>query len=489
MTTGNALARTGRWLGLTGAQAIGLASGLPRLALALPLALLAAATVLVINETSHASSMAALSRLQQRAEATVRLQSVLRRLLDAESGQRGYMLTGRKVYLEPYARAAADTQRELTWLRRYFRDDVVSGALLEQLRPHAAARLDELQRSVAAFDAGDRARWVALLDSPSGLVHMAALRRLSADLLERERAHVAAERQAVLRNLERSRRGVALSAAAGILALLLVLRKSAALDAIQDRHTQALRNESERLDVEVQRRTHDLTELARHLHTVREDESSRLARDLRQELGALLAATKMDLARLRHGLAGAAPDVLARLDHLSSGIDSGIALKRRIIENLRPSSLANLGLVSAIEIQLRDFAERSGVKVLSDLHELEFSEAVQITVFRLVQEALTNIAKYAQARVVKVSLVPDRAAQDDGMRARLVVSDDGRGFDPEAPRRSAHGLRGMRYRVEAAGGRFELQSTPGQGTRIEAWLPVLAEPLPPAVGTAWKAAP
>jgi signal transduction histidine kinase len=487
MTASIGASRPRGWLARAGALAAGLASQLPRSALALPLALVAAAGVVVINETSHASSMKALSRLQQRAEATVRMQAVLRRVLDAESGQRGYMLTGREVYLEPYTQAAADTRRELAWLGDYLRDDPVSAALLDALRPHADAKLGELALSVAAYDAGDRDRWIPLLDSPSGRHHMAALRGISTALLARERGYVAAERQAVFDNLRRSRRGVNATAAVGILALLLLLRKSAALDAIQQRHTQDLQAESERLDAEVQRRTGDLSELARHLHTVREDESSRLARELQQELGALLAATKMDLARLRRGLADASPEVLARLDHLRSGIDSGIALKRRIIESLRPSALANLGLVSALEIQLRDFAERSGVQVQSDLQALEMSEAAQITVYRLVQEALTNIAKYAGARQVRVGLAaspgPPPAASamgnpavDGAVRqqvpwARLTVSDDGKGFDPQAPQRSAHGLRGMRFRVEAVGGRFSVHSAPGQGTRIAALLP------------------
>lgn len=470
-------------LGRTGARVAALAARLPRSALALPLALLVATVVLVINETSHASSMKALSKLQQRAEATVRLQAVLRRLLDAESGQRGYMLTGRKVYLEPYAQAAADTERELAWLAGFFRDDGVSFGLLQALQPHARAKLAELALSVVAYDAGDRERWIPLLDSESGRHHMTALRSISAALLAREGSHVAAERQAVFDNLRRSRRGVNATAAMGILALLLLLRKSAALDGILKRHTQDLQAESQRLDAEVQRRTHDLSELARHLHTVREDESGRLARELQQELGALLAATKMDLARLRRALSGASPEVLARLDHLRSGIDSGIALKRRIIESLWPSSLSNLGLVPALEIQLREFAERSGAEVRAELQPIELSDAVQITVYRLVQEALTNIAKYAQARQVEVSLAGEQAVDGVPLHGeapaswvRLAVTDDGQGFDPQATQRSAHGLRGMRFRVEAVGGRFSVHSTPGGGTRIVAKLP------PPAAG-------
>ena len=260
------------------------------------------------------------------------------------------------------------------------------------------------------------------------------------------------------------------TAVLGMLALVMVLRQTAALDAARRRRTQALEQEYARLEAEVQRRTEDLTELAKHLQAVREDERSRLARELHDELGALLTAAKLDVARLRRSLGPAAPETLARLEHLNASLDSGIALKRHIIEDLRPSALDNLGLACALDIQLREFAERTGVQVHSELQAAPLPDSQQITVYRLVQEALTNIAKYAAARSVDVDL---RVA---GASARVSVRDDGCGFDPRTQRRSAHGLMGMRYRVEAAGGRLSIRSAPGRGTQIEAELPLHGAP-------------
>jgi signal transduction histidine kinase len=98
---------------------------------------------------------------------------------------------------------------------------------------------------------------------------------------------------------------------------------------------------------------------------------------------------------------------------------------------------------------------------------MPLSDSAQITAYRLVQEALTNIVKYAQAGTVTVRL------QARGASALLTVKDDSRGFEPAAPRRSAHGLMGMRYRVEGAQGRLSIRSAPGRGTCIEAELPLL----------------
>jgi signal transduction histidine kinase len=163
-----------------------------------------------------------------------------------------------------------------------------------------------------------------------------------------------------------------------------------------------------------------------------------------------------------------------RLAHLNSTINDGIGLKRRIIEDLRPSSLANLGLMAALEIQAREFAERSEIAVATELEPLELAEGGPITAYRLVQESLTNIAKYAGATQVTVRL------HRDGARARVAVQDNGCGFDTGKQRGSAMGLMGMRYRVESEGGVMQVLSTPGQGTTVQAWLPLCdEESVPP----------
>jgi len=235
----------------------------------------------------------------------------------------------------------------------------------------------------------------------------------------------------------------------------------------QRRQVQAERDQFESV---VLLRTAQLTELARHLQSVREDERHRLARELHDELGALLTAAKLDVARLKSRLGAMTPEVLERLQHLSDGLNSGIALKRRIIEDLRPSSLSNLGLVSALEILVREWGQRSEIEVDTSLEPVRLRPAGELTVYRLVQEALTNITKYAQATAVEVLL-----SSSDGW-VHVSVRDNGVGFDTSAPRTSAHGLLGMRYRLETEGGTMTMESRPGQGTLIRAELPESAAP-------------
>ncbi|HEY8707826.1 MAG TPA: sensor histidine kinase, partial [Burkholderiaceae bacterium] len=202
---------------------------------------------------------------------------------------------------------------------------------------------------------------------------------------------------------------------------------------------------------------------------VREDERNHLARELHDELGALLTAAKLDVARLKSRLGALAPEVAERLQHLSDTLNSVIVLKRRITEDLHPSSLSNLGLVAALEILVREWGHNNEVAVRSALEPVSLRPSGELTVYRLVQEALTNVSKYARASEVRVEL-----GAIDG-QVHVLVRDNGVGFDVDVPRTSAHGLLGMRYRLETEGGRLILSSTPGQGTVIEADLPESSE--------------
>ena len=177
------------------------------------------------------------------------------------------------------------------------------------------------------------------------------------------------------------------------------------------------------------------------------------------------------MARIRPKLQQTVPDLLPRITHLVETLNAGIALKRRIIEDLRPSTLDQLGLVPALEILCREVSKQLNLNVTSDLAPVSLSASGQLSVFRLVQESLTNVAKYAQATEVEVLL---RLEGEDTVLIR--VSDNGRGFDTAQVARATHGLLGMRFRVEAERGELNVHSTPGKGTVVEARLPTHAAP-------------
>lgn len=294
---------------------------------------------------------------------------------------------------------------------------------------------------------------------------MDAIRTLSTGLLKHEALKVAQVRNDIYHTLMLSRIGMAVLSAISLLALFMYLRQTYALKKKDHELQRIVQVERERLKIEVSQRTAQLTELTRHLLTAREDERNRLARNLHDELGALLTSAKLDVARIKSRLTGRAPEALELLIHLVGTLNSGIALGRDIIEDLRPSALSNLGLVATLEILVREFAEHSGVEVHCALESVELKATAELMIYRLVQEAITNITKYARARHVWVGL----AARDG--QVEVSVRDDGVGFDTAGQQRSAYGLVGMRFRVEAEGGTLVLVSTPGQGTLIQAKLP------------------
>ncbi len=442
------------------------------------LATVAAVALIVINEAAWRDATNVVTNLGQRGAARVQIQTLLRRLIDAETAQRGYLLTGRAEYLKPYGESVQDVDAALAWLRDYYTGDAKATAQLKEMAARTREKQSEMATSLQLFEAGRTEAWRSLLLTDIGREKMEAIRVLSQALNDAETQRVADDRAALFRTLGTNRFGVNALAALSLLALALFLRQAAVHAAAQRAAAQALQAERDHLEAEVASRTADLTALARHLQTAREDERGRLARELHDELGALLTAAKLDAARLKRALPQLTPEAEQRLGHLNASLDQGIGLKRRIIEDLRPSSLNNLGLVAALEILAREFAQRAELAVQTELQELALDEGARITVYRLVQESFTNIAKYAGARQVSVRLVRD------GERAQVSVQDDGRGFDAARVRGSARGLMGMRYRVEAEGGVMELVSAPGAGTTLRAWLPLRAAEAEPAQGPA-----
>jgi signal transduction histidine kinase len=439
---------------------------LPRYLISLMAAIIAALLLVSVSETGYHLSAAALARMETSQRLHSDLDLLLRQVVDAETGQRGYLLTGDARYLEPYHESTAKINPTLERLRTGYAASPSDLAQFTKLSQSVAQKLSELDFGIKLRTEGNDDAWRFALLSDLGRDHMNAIRSQVARMILANKGVGASDRSQVVRSLTFARFGILAIALISLALFYLFLRQSNALKQVRERQKTALEQERDRLEKKVRERTASLAELATHLQLVREDERAHLARELHDELGSLLTAAKLDVARLKPRLAEQAPDLTERLRHLNDTLNSGIALKRRIIEQLRPSSLTNLGLVAAIEILARETADLSGLSISTDLSPVTLDETSQLTVYRLVQEALTNICKYADAEIVTVTL---RALASS---VSVEVRDDGAGFDVADMPAGTHGLSGMRHRVEARGGQLTVASTPGSGTQVLAVLPM-----------------
>lgn len=211
----------------------------------------------------------------------------------------------------------------------------------------------------------------------------------------------------------------------------------------------------------------EMAALSAFLQTSAEREKASLARELHDELGGILTPAKMDLAWLQARL-GSQPEYAERMRRLGLLIDQGIDLKRRVIERLRPSLLDHLGLAAAIQWYAEETCRAASldcdIRVAPSFERL--SPDLEIALYRLMQESLSNVVRHAKAKTVSLSL----ERTPEGLV--LQVKDDGVGMaDVEAARRLSYGLSGMHQRVRAVGGTFEVESAPGQGTRVRAFVP------------------
>lgn len=434
--------------------------------LAAPIAVSLAIIVVSINEIGY-DRVSQSTRVRDEAlEVRVAVDRLRVLVADAESAQRGYLLTNRVDYKEPYSLNLGELLAVIERVKALAVKRPSQRAPLEQLAAAAERKLGEMREVIRLAEAGQRDNALALVLTDIGREQMVVIDRLVAQVAAAEMAAFVAAGEQRDRAMLFGRIGIT------VLVLLCLAAVFRALKLTREREDERierqfeLQAERDKLEREVESRTHELTELATHLQSVREDERSHLARELHDELGGLLTAAKLDVARVRNRLGAAPPEVGERIAHLVKSLDAGIALKRRIIEDLRPSSLSNLGLNPALQILCAEFASRSEIQVDTQLEDVRLSPNRALSVYRLVQEALTNVAKYAKARRVEVSL---RAV--DG-QAIVRVVDDGVGFDAVRTHGSGHGLAGMRFRMRSAGGAMTLHSVPGQGTQIEATLPL-----------------
>jgi signal transduction histidine kinase len=399
-------------------------------------------------------------------------------MTDAESAQRGYLLTGEVAYLNPYAAAVTNIRGALDRLHdAYGGDD--SSSEFHALRVLTGKELGELEDGVALSKKRGSAPAVTV-GTDVGKRTMDSIVVILGTMRKEEMAEAAAANAEWRRDFRLSRW---VSAAGAILNISLVLLAVWLVYSDMRRRAQqaaALRIKKLELEQEVDARTRDLTALSTHLQGVSEQEKSALSRELHDELGGLLVAARMDLSWLQQRMPTTDPAIEQRFKRIHDSLSAGVDLKRRVVEELRPTLLDNMGLFTALRWQFKETCRRTGLHCTETIPETEmkFSPDASIGVFRIAQEALTNILKHAEAKSA------DLAVLIEGDTLTLRISDDGKGIPKNRVGIStSHGLVAMRHRIAGLGGVWDVRTPSSGGTVVTAVIPLSRMLTPEAEGS------
>jgi signal transduction histidine kinase len=382
--------------------------------------------------------------------------------------QRGLLLTGDQRFSKGYERYAADVEPRLERLQAAFAGSDSDLASVRTLHILIGKRLADLSMIIAVQKTQGTSAAVALIKSSVGSDTGEAVN----DLLEQLRGRESEEREAAQLDWSRSLILSRWITVAGTIFNMLLVGVAARLVYMDLRRrtllTAELRDQKLQLEREAEARTHELVELSTHLQSMAEREKAALARELHDELGGLLVGARMDISWAEQHLGAADPGVRERLHRVQENLSAGVDLKRRIIEELRPTLLDNVGLFAALRWQLKETCGSGGLKVTASFpdEEPKFTSEAAIALFRIAQEAFTNILKHSGAKSMDIALDLDEDA------IVMQISDDGRGIPAGRLEASgSHGLASMRHRVRALGGRLDLRSPASGGTTLLVRIP------------------
>ncbi|HSW04595.1 CHASE3 domain-containing protein [Aquabacterium sp.] len=444
----------------------------PQVLLALLLTAVVSVVVLAVSELAAGRVNETRAEAVDLRERATHVSELRQALVQAESGQRGYLLTQDQRYLQPMKDAAARAEKAFVSLQASSLSDRSALQRSVDIVSLGNRKLDELRITVTQAEQGRLDLAMTLLKGGFGV-------QLMEDLVARcnafETQQLTALRDkegAISTSLLQQRFGVGIVVLINLGFLALLANMMIRQFTLREEHRAELERQAGLLEQTVNERTEELSALSTYLQTSSEREKARLARDLHDELGGILTSAKIDIGWLEGHSKATDPEVVPRLQRLAKVLDEAVDLKRRVVENLRPSLLDHLGLGAALTWYVNETCRKANLKC--GLRMLDDNEAVPaemaIAIYRLVQEGLNNCIKYAQADEVNITV--ERA--HNGYRLRL--SDNGVGIHDFRAEHLSHGIAGMRQRARALGGRFELRTSPGQGTTIEAFFP-LAEPV------------
>lgn len=395
-------------------------------------------------------------------------------LYQAESAQRGYLFTKRQIYVGPFEQALLDVRENLKKaeasieLADDYDDKEKELGWLKTISASLEAKAAEMKVTINLAKSGKTQEAKQVVNLDDGVDASKEFMQYANTLIKNQNNNLDTLIQKRHNTVSLARASVIGGALVLILLVVLVIKQLLAEIVVKSQLQQRVLKENEIYEEKLQQQTKLLRSLALDYQADVERERQKLSRELHDELGSIFTATKMDIAWVIKKVKEIAPDIVTKLVKTSSYVDQGIQYQRHIVQELHPSMISTFGFWPALQSLINDAAERNQWKLSLNLPDenTKLNETISLVAYRIVQESLNNANKYAKATAISVDVMVD------ALYLKLEIEDDGVGIDMSALAGNTHGLSGMRHRVLAIGGRFEMISEPGKGVLIRALIPL-----------------
>ena len=395
-------------------------------------------------------------------------------LFEAESAQRGYMLTKRAEYVAPFnnalksARANVKLSEKLVAETSTDLNQVIELEWLKAISSSIEAKSAEMLLTIRLVEQNKIEQANEVLNLDLGRIQMQNFVVQTDKLINQQIADVDAMIEKRRATTIMARASVIGGALLLIFLVVLVIKQLLKELYVKSQLQQQAVTENEIYEQKLQQQTKLLRKLTLNYQTDVERERQKLSRELHDELGSIFTATKMDIAWVIKKITASNPDIAEKLKKTSTYVDQGIQFQRHIVQELHPAMLTTFGFWPALNSLISDAAERNHWQLTLNLPDetIKLNETISLVAYRIVQETLNNATKYAKATAVSVDAIVD------DQHIKLEIRDNGVGMDMQLEKEKTHGLAGMRHRVLAIGGHFEILSELGKGVFIRALIPI-----------------
>lgn len=394
-------------------------------------------------------------------------------LYAAESAQRGYLLMQRPEYIAPYTQSLEQARNSIKVINNLVMETSDATTLQKELVWMAAisasveAKAAEMKLTLNLAEQGkvNIAKQVVNLDQ--GVVEMNKFMEHTQLLIDKQNGNLDNLLKTRKNSLIMARLSLVGCALILIVLVVLVIKQLLSEITVKSELQQQLVKQNESNEKKLEAQSVLLGSLALDYQGDVERERQKLSRELHDELGSILTATKMDIAWVMKKVKETAPEVVDKLKKTNTYLDQGINFKRQIVEELHPSIITTFGFWPALKQLIDDAAERNQWQMTLNLPEqtVVVNEILSLITYRVVQETLNNANKYASATKVSINIIADE------LFLKIEIEDNGKGFDVDAIDGNTHGLAGMRHRILAIGGKFDIASQLNKGTITRVLIP------------------